>query len=53
MPEGPDIERDDIDRERARLEANVEEFPELALLLDDLPDDYDPLEPVERRDDGA
>lgn len=50
MPEGPDIHREDVDRERARLEAALEEFTELALLLDELPDDYDPEIPVERRE---
>lgn len=38
----PDVRKSDIDRIRERLRANVEEFPELAILLDDLPDDYDP-----------
>lgn len=33
------------------LAARTARGPKLALLLDDLPDDYDPLEPVERRGD--
>lgn len=36
------IRKSDIDREREILEANIDEYPALRLLLGELPPDYDP-----------
>ena len=47
----PEIEKEDIDRERERLRRERDERPALDFLLQGLPDDYDPNLPVERRDD--
>ena len=47
----PEIEKDDIDRERKRLEEARRRLPALGLVLDHLPDNYDPELPLERRSD--
>lgn len=44
------IRKTDIEREREILLENVDEYPALQLLLDQMPDAYDPDEPLEDRD---
>lgn len=51
MPdESTTVRKEDIDRERSILKEAADEHPALGLLLDALPDDYDP---EEEADDDA